>query len=116
MLGHSYGLRKISSIVEDFNNIKNIKIEIVPTKNHNIGLYSTGCRLFFPNSTYSLSVQTDSLVAGDSFCETALLLNDDIIYDGSLGYDDVIRHYEIEDLKKHLEEIYNSINHENTEV
>ena len=110
MFGHSYGLRKVDCLVKKINKDMGAEIELEPiTKTFGFCLYATGCRLIFHDSKYSLSVQTDASVAGDSFCETALICDDNIMYDGTLGYNDVIRHYDIEDFENHLIELFRLI-------
>jgi hypothetical protein len=104
MFANSLSLEKVNNIVETFN--ENMNIEIQTMQRQHFGLVSTGCRLFFPNSQYSLSVQTDSVTAGTAFCETALFFNNGLIYDESFGYRDVIRHDKMEDFETHLKELF----------
>lgn len=99
--GQSYSLRKISNWL-DSNNLTNYN----ETSSMGGGLYSTGIRLVL-NDKYSISMQTEPMVAGPSFCETALIDNKSgkLSYINKLGYHDVIRHDEPEDLYNHILEL-----------
>ena len=57
------------------------------------------------NTKLQLSIQTDPNTAGDSFAETALLYKK-VIYDTSLGYNDVKRFYTPEKLFEHLNYLF----------
>lgn len=67
-------------------------------------LYHSGLLLTLNKDLY-LSIQTAPATAGNAFCETALVTKHSILYDSSLGYGDVCRWDEPEDLFKHIVEI-----------
>lgn len=67
-------------------------------------LYHSGLLLTLNKDLY-LSIQTAPATAGNAFCETALVTKYSLLYDSSLGYGDVCRWDEPEDLFKHIVEI-----------
>ena len=67
-------------------------------------LYSSGIYLKL-NEDFELSIQTEPTVSGKAFCETALIAASGLTYDSSLGYHDVCRWDEPEDLFQHIVEI-----------
>ena len=106
MFEYSNSLKLVEKIIDDFNDNDIMNIKITPQKYpHNNDF--TGCHFDFPNSDYSLSIQTDPLCCNDSFCETALL------FDGSIHSNDrfggVLRHETAENFKNYLEELYRLI-------
>lgn len=98
IFGRSYSSRKISNWL-DSNNLTNYK----DVSGMGDSLYSTGLRLTLTD-TYSISIQTNPMIAGPAFCETALLdtTSAGLRYNKELGYGDVIRHDEPEDLYLHI--------------
>jgi hypothetical protein len=70
-----------------------------------LSIYQTGC-LVDLNDQYRLSIQTDPMVAGDSFAETALvsIQKNKVIY-GPYGYGDVKRFPTLDALCEELDSI-----------
>lgn len=103
--GESYSLRKITNWLKQ-NNIN----DYIYTSS-GFCLYETGIRVKI-NDTYDVSIQTNPTVAGSAFCETALINNQigDIEYNEKLGYDDVIKHPEQEDLFNHITFLIKTLN------
>lgn len=65
----------------------------------------TGVRIQLNKYIY-LSIQTEPDVAGSQFAETALLRKEDgCVYSDDLGYSDVLRHDEPDDLFDHITEL-----------
>ncbi len=70
-------------------------------------------RIFYNSGIYlklddllKLSIQTDPVVSGSAFCETALMNDSELLHDDSLGYQDTIcRWDQPENLFKHIVEI-----------
>jgi hypothetical protein len=61
-----------------------------------------GYQVTFGGTSYGLSIQTDRMTTGGAFCETALMQNDSLQYDDSVGYADVLRFDSVDELKVHL--------------
>lgn len=99
----SYSLRKVTDMLK----AENINYTIV--KNKLDGVYYTACRVSFTNSDICVSVQTNPSVAGSSFCETAILNGEGLLYISSLGYYDVIRHNEPSDFLEHIKTLKNNV-------
>ena len=65
--------------------------------------YETGCRIKL-NEPFELSIQTDPVIAGPSFAETALIsANTHKVVYGTCGYGDVKRHDTPDELFKEIE-------------
>lgn len=58
--------------------------------------------VFKVNDAMRLSVQTHPIVTGTAFAETALQNDKGVVYCPELGYDEVIRHAEPEELFEHI--------------
>lgn len=101
-LGEAYSLRKITNWLSDSGIPKSeYYIRSAPVS---ISLYSTGVCLKLDDELL-LSIQTEPCVAGEHFCETALIGAGGITYNELLGYEDICRWEEPEDLFQHLIEI-----------
>jgi hypothetical protein len=108
----SYSIRKIK-VWLDKNNYTKYKV-IRP--NIGFGFIGTGLKLDLLQMNdsnlsvkYYLSIQTDPMVASESFAETALLLDDKLVHEYDYVDDGVIRHYEPENLYKHIIELTKQI-------
>lgn len=71
----------------------------------------TSFRVSFVDTNYGLSIQHSSMVTSGSYAETALLntITDDLRYDDELGYDDVRRHLNVEELESHIDKLNTQI-------
>ena len=106
MFPDSYLLNQVVEIINEIQS--SIKLKITNRNRHGFGRTPTGCKVKFGDTGYSLSIQTDPIVSGSAFCETALSLNDEFAND--FGYDDtVIRHPTPEDFKETLMGLCKSI-------
>jgi len=106
--GESYSLRKITNWLKE-NNLN----DYAYTQNGGdlfFSMYSTGIRVKL-NDTYSISIQTNPVIAGPAFCETMLINNisKKLEYNNNLGYSDVIRHMEQNDVFDHITELKNKL-------
>lgn len=99
----SYSVKKITEWLDT----KEIKHKYHSTNLDSLPvLTQTGlCVVLDATKTLGLSVQTDPRICGSAFAETALITKQGIIYDDTLGYSDVIRHYEKEDLFEHITQL-----------
>lgn len=101
----SYSLRLALSIIKSvrkqFPDVK-IQTEIV----NPVSFTCTGVRLSFNGTDWTISIQTETKVAGPAFCESALLNKKGLAYEGELGYGDVIRHHDPQDLRAHLVDMF----------
>lgn len=61
--------------------------------------------VFKVNDAMYLSVQTHPTIAASAFAETALQNEKGVVYCSELGYDDVIRHTEPEELYEHITQL-----------
>lgn len=104
---HSYTLKKVSSVLDAEGFV--YKITYYQTD----GIYPTGCRVSFPNTDVVLSIQTNPLIAGPNFAQTAILNSEGILYIPSLGYDSVIDHHDLEPLTTHLRELKTALDGRN---
>lgn len=71
-----------------------------------VSFYHHGCRIDL-SPRYKLSVQTHPMIAGPAFAETALqdMIENKIVYDGTLDYDDVKRFHTPEELFEHIQSL-----------
>lgn len=99
----SYTLKKITDMLDS----ESIKYNVVKNR-FDLG-YSTGCRVSFDGSDIIVSVQTSPNIAGDSFCETALIRDGNMLYIPQIGYSDCIRHIEPLNFLCHIRELKNLI-------
>lgn len=67
-----------------------------------VPLYYDSCRIFFPNSDITISLQTNPDIAGSALCETAIMSPKGAIEIKELGYDGCIHHDTAEDLDHYL--------------
>lgn len=103
MFGETYSLGLITKFLKE----KGIAYE---PRNANVGftMHDHGCAVKI-NDTYTLSIQTHPMIAGESFAETGLqnTITKKIVYDGTYRYWDVRRFKKPQDLFDHIEWILN---------
>jgi hypothetical protein len=98
----TYSLRQVTTFLKE----RNIPYKYSNANVLSLSFYNHGCRIDV-NDDYKLSIQTHSDVVGPSFAETALqsIAKGGIVYDGTYGYDDVIRWNTPQELFDHIDDI-----------
>jgi hypothetical protein len=101
MFGETYSLRIITTFLQENGiefNYCNSRV--------GIGMYNHGCGVKL-DDTYKLSIQTHTDIIGSSFAEVALqnVKTQQLVYDGTYGFGDVIRFDTPQDLFDNILEV-----------
>lgn len=103
MLGETYSLRIVTALLRE-NHLEytynDAKVGVT--------LFHHGCRIAL-NERYTLSIQTHPDIAGFSFAETAMLVDNKVVMDGTFGYDDIKRFHTPEALMEHVRALVDEV-------